>query len=71
MKTGTDIFLVGTLGLTLPSLLSIYHDRLNIPPILPADVISEHGFFRYSMPFRILSPPSTLITHTFHHANVG
>lgn len=74
ISTGTTIALLGTAALTLPSLLSVYYKQLNIPqPPLSVDTIPHHVNFIYRVrpEFRILSPPYTIVTHIFHHHDIG
>ena len=73
MKTGTEWFILGTTALTFPSILSLYYMKFNLRgPLLSSHFINENGYLKYvSSPFQLLSNPSTLITHTFHHENIG
>ncbi|KAI9332390.1 hypothetical protein BDR26DRAFT_806418, partial [Obelidium mucronatum] len=61
------------LGLTLPSLVSQYYDRLGLaaPPLTP-QFVSKHLVLRVAATptlddVRLVSPVHTLVSHMFHH----
>ena len=71
---GTSQFLVGTVALTIPSLLSTYYKKLQLPePPVPKSVVRDYGFFCYQTQpqFKLLSAPHTIITHMFHHIDIA
>ncbi|KAL2919213.1 hypothetical protein HK105_200856 [Polyrhizophydium stewartii] len=70
---GTQLFVVGTAALTLPSLLTTYWKELFITrPPLSSAYVREHGFvsFQVEPRFKLLTPKHTFVTHMFRHSDL-
>jgi membrane associated rhomboid family serine protease len=67
--SGTQLFLLGTTLLTLPSLVSTYYKQwyFHQPWASAADLCF---IFRPSPHFQILSSPVSLFSHLFHHVDL-
>ncbi|KND02457.1 uncharacterized protein SPPG_02921 [Spizellomyces punctatus DAOM BR117] len=71
---GTHLALVGTISLTLPSLISIYHTNLGLSsPLIPFSRIYDTLHFTYQPrpKFKLLSRKESIVGHLFHHVDIA
>jgi hypothetical protein len=66
MQLGTSIFLLGTIPLTMPSLVREYYQ---IPNSFES-FIQTHGTFSFKVNPLVVENPQSIVTHALHHASI-
>lgn len=71
LKFGTKAAVLTAISFSIPSMLSVYRERLGIEMTLSKKEIAEKMVLKYQTPqLKIISPYTTVFTHMFYHKDL-